>query len=170
MCLKNRCFYFAAMFALLFLSLINEKCFADNTNLPWHIQDKAVGQMGVSWAFKLAYSPDDKYLAVATKVGIKIIDARTHDSICFLFGHKGAVQSIVFGPDSKLFASGSLDGTVRIWEIPSGKELKVLLTNSQTVTSVAFSPDYKLLASSGTYDNNITIWDVNTWTEVKSLS
>ncbi|MFQ5454084.1 MAG: hypothetical protein ACE5D6_07845, partial [Candidatus Zixiibacteriota bacterium] len=61
MYLKNRSFYFAVMFTLLLFSLINQKCSADSANLPWHIKKEAVGQMGVSWAFKIAYSPDDKY-------------------------------------------------------------------------------------------------------------
>ena len=94
------------MMALLSSSIFNEISFASNTSLPWRIQDKAVGKMGVSWVFKIAFSPDDKYLAVATKVGTHIIDAKTHNSICFLFGHKDAVQSIAFNPDSKLLASG----------------------------------------------------------------
>ena len=89
MYLRNRYYCFVAIFALLFsLYNVKGKCFANNTNSPWHIQDKAFMQLGVSWAFKIAYSPDDKYIAVATKVGTIIIDAETHDSISFLFGHK----------------------------------------------------------------------------------
>ena len=77
-----------------------------------------------------------------------------------LRGHPNAVESIVFSPDGKTLASGSLDNTVILWDIKS------LLPIGQTwnvdrgaVNSVAISPDGRTLASAN-YDRSITLWDV----------
>lgn len=44
----------------------------------------------------------------------------------FLRGHNDALRTVGFAPDSKLLASGSMDGTIRLWDVESGKEVAVL--------------------------------------------
>jgi WD40 repeat protein len=39
-----------------------------------------------------------------------------------LRGHTAEIESAAFTPEGRLLASGSRDGTVRLWELPSGKE------------------------------------------------
>ncbi len=51
----------------------------------------------------------------------------------------------------------------------SGENIKTLKGHTDTVRSVKFSPDGKILAS-GSYDNNIILWDVATRKEqIKTL-
>ena len=62
-------------------------------------------------------------------------------------GHSSSVFSVAFSPDGKTLASGSLDFTVKLWDVSTGKELRTLEGHALEVYSVAFSPNGKILAS-----------------------
>ena len=83
-------------------------------------------------------------------------------------GHTGTVLSVAFSPDNQLLASGSVDGTIKLWDAVSGKELKTLTGLMGEINSVAFSPDSKTLAS-GSWDKTIKLWDVVSGKEIKTL-
>ncbi|KAF2497769.1 WD40 repeat-like protein [Lophium mytilinum] len=72
-------------------------------------------------------------------------------------GHKGDIDGLAFSPDSKFLASGSDDGTARIWDVDKGRTMAVLLYHKTHVNSVSFSSDGVYLAT-GSSDKTIGIW------------
>lgn len=61
-------------------------------------------------------------------------------TIMFEVGHTDSVTSVAFSPtDPNLLASGSLDNTVRLWDVGAMRQMQVLLGHASSVSSVAFS-------------------------------
>ena len=54
---------------------------------------------------------------------------------------------MAFSPDGKTLASGSMDKTIKLWDVATGKEQATLKGHTGWVSSVAYSPDGKTLAS-----------------------
>ena len=72
---------------------------------------------------------------------------------------------VLIGPDGRRIVTGSVDGTAKLWEATSGKELLTLKGHGGRVHSVAFSPDGRRIASGGD-DRTARIWDVATADQV----
>lgn len=74
--------------------------------------------------------------------------------------HAFEVRVVKFSPDGTLLASGSSDGSIRIWDITTGKTLHLLERHHYDVISLSFSPDGLTLVSGG-FDMKINFWDMN---------
>jgi WD40 repeat protein len=68
---------------------------------------------------------------------------------------------VAFSSDSKLVASGSGDGTVKLWDTATGALQQTLKGHSGLVYAVAFSSDDKLVAS-GSGDGTVKLLDMAT--------
>uniref|UniRef100_A0A6Q2XET6 Coronin n=1 Tax=Esox lucius TaxID=8010 RepID=A0A6Q2XET6_ESOLU len=76
-----------------------------------------------------------------------------------LQGHTEKIYSIKFHPQaSGLLASSSYDLTVRLWDLESGREVKVLRGHNDQIFGLAWSPDGKLLATV-CKDGKVRIYD-----------
>ncbi|ATZ50644.1 hypothetical protein BCIN_06g01390 [Botrytis cinerea B05.10] len=85
-----------------------------------------------------------------------------------LEGHAHPVTSVAFSPDSKQIVSGSLDNTIKLWDITTGAMLQTLEGHTDSVTSVAFSPDSKQIVS-GSWDYKVRLWDTMTGAMLQTL-
>jgi WD40 repeat-containing protein SMU1 len=71
--------------------------------------------------------------------------------------HEAAVISLGFTKDGEHLVSGSADGTIKVWQIRSGRCLrKFVQCHTKGVTSVKFSKDgFKVLSTS--FDTTVRV-------------
>ena len=67
----------------------------------------------------------------------------------------------------KPLASGSIDKTIRLWDVGTGTQIRALKGHTKPVRSVSFSPDGKILTS-GSSDKTIRLWDVGTGEHIRN--
>ncbi len=118
---------------------------------------------------RVAYSPDGIRLATGVgQIGVQIWDATNGEKLQTLIGPPD-ISGLVFSPDGKHIASADsnvLTGTVKLWEVSSGKEVRTFEGHACPVNWITFSPDGQRLAAATGYtfssspdSNEITIWN-----------
>ncbi len=110
----------------------------------------------------MAYHPQYPWLAIAQSQTIEIRHRETGEIVGKpLIGHRERVNSVSFSPDGQMLASGSVDNTVRLWQVASQEPLGAPFTGHKNeVMSVSFSPDGQTLAS-GSKDETVRLWSVS---------
>jgi WD40 repeat protein len=153
--------------------------------------DPASGELVRSWeahrggAWCGAFSPDGKTLIsagadgavrawqTATAILTLHIDCKPHADVPFGLSPDGKLLAVV----SRADPGGRPEAAVRLWDLASGEEVRRLEVRAKDprgaavadITSLAFSPDGKLLATGGA-DHLVRVWDVVGGKELRAIA
>jgi WD40 repeat protein/transcriptional regulator with XRE-family HTH domain len=87
-----------------------------------------------------------------------------------LRGHTADVWGADFSPDGKVLATGSSDKTIRLWDLGTGKTIRIFSGDTSGYEEIAFSPDGKYIIAAGGTDKMAHLLDVDGGQIVKLLS
>lgn len=118
-----------------------------------------------------ASSPDGKLFANGCGDGtdIRLRDASTLKTVATLEGHKGVIIQLKFLPDNRRLLSLGRDGTARMWDIRTRKQIYSIQWEHVNVFFPVYdlSPDSTVLATG--HDSNLTLWDARTGKKLREV-
>ena len=82
-----------------------------------------------------------------------------------VIGHKDKVMAVAWLSDGKRLCSASLDGTILMWDVYTGREIGRFSGHRGDVFSIAVSRDDRFLLSGGV-DQTVRLWDIAAQREI----
>lgn len=133
-------------------------------------QERAAFPAARSGAFVLAISDDGTQIATNQGRPDAPMAGRTAEDVALYQSHTGqvvrrfekhdeSVRSLAFAAGSMILASASWDGSVKLWDVSSGRELASLRGHVGRINCVAFASDGRSLASGGD-DGVVRLWSL----------
>uniref|UniRef100_H3G6P7 Transcriptional repressor Tup1 N-terminal domain-containing protein n=1 Tax=Phytophthora ramorum TaxID=164328 RepID=H3G6P7_PHYRM len=135
-----------------------------NGQTPTSAANAAANEADDAYVRAVCFSPDcTKLVAGMPQNTIRVWDIASNEEGPAMTGHESEIYSLDYVND--LIVSGSGDRKVRLWDARNGQCKKIFGNESggpsDGVTSVALSPDGRLLAAAS-LDKVVRIWDTET--------
>jgi WD40 repeat protein len=113
---------------------------------------------------RFTFSPDRKLLLYRTFHAVQVFDWSADKLLLGLDG-SGNCDSVALTPGGQAVLTGHADGTVRLWEWPTGKQrgsfrIQLPREGRRDGVYLAASPDGQLLAAA--HGNTLTLWKLDT--------
>jgi WD40 repeat protein len=120
----------------------------------------------------LAFSPDGSLLASAARQDrrVKVWNVASGELVHELANHTDSIHALVFSPDGKCLGSASVDRTVRLWDLSTGREVLAFPEHAQplAINGLAFCADGQRLMSVSVH-GVVKLWDAVTGNTVATF-
>lgn len=123
----------------------------------------------VSSNFRNSEKPSETKAASPTRESSPPPVQQSWECCLTLQGHQDAVTSVALTRDRRVVASGSRDGTVKLWNSKTGRCFGTLTGHAGAVSAIALSSNDQLLATAGE-DQTIQLWHMSTGALLKTLT
>ncbi len=130
-----------------------------------------IGDLPTGTALDVTFLPGGRRMAVTPdRYAVRVWD---FDEESWIFtqhtSFTGSVTRMAFSPDSVTLATAHYDGEIRQWNVDTG-EMLLAIDTDEVVESIAYSPDSRILASGGSFQNQyVRLWDVSTGALLRTL-
>lgn len=138
----------------------------------WALPEGAIVRLGRGIAGPLEFSPDGKYLAVGTQIGLWWYELATMKPVALWETERGMLSALKFSSDGALLATGNLDGGIKIWDVQNHRCLmeKQRMGRFDRASELVFSPDGQWLASSGGKYDAVDVWNIETGEQIAKFT
>ena len=109
----------------------------------------------------IAFSSDERYLAVGTWVGLWLYDLEMLSPVALWETKRGMVGCVTFSPNGKWVAVSNSDQVLKVLDIQKGACLTQVETDDY-ITGLTFSPDNRYLAAAYASSYTVDIWHAET--------
>ncbi len=131
---------------------------------------QAVRTYGIGTFESVALSLDGRLLIAGDVGAVRWLNGETGQLLAGASaGHRHKVVGVAFSDDGGRAASAALDGTVAIWNPSSLQPIAAFKAHMQGAHAVAFSPDGRRLATTGSARDAVKLWDLSTFCELITL-
>jgi WD40 repeat protein/serine/threonine protein kinase len=102
--------------------------------------------------------------------GLTLLTAESGWAQTRFAAHRRAVSGVSFTPDSRILATGGNEGTAKLWDVATQREIVTLKGHLRSVHAVAISPDGNRLATAAGGAESVKLWDMRTHQELITLA
>ena len=122
--------------------------------------EEIFSELLANFASTLAFSPDERLIAVGTKGGfVEVAEIASGETIATL--KQGArIEALAFSPDSQRLVVGGRDGSLKIWELSTGQVLEAFSQDAY-ILSLAYSADGQRIYSAS-QAGEVCVWEAAT--------
>ncbi len=137
----------------------------------WDLRDGRLRgniKVGKQWFDNVAVSPDGKQVVGASASGLSFWDLDYVRPEKTWVGHGTAITAGVLSHQGKTLITGSDDGMIKAWHVPSGELASTFVGHTKRIRCLVVSPDDKTLYSAAD-DSGLFAWDLATGTKNASF-
>ncbi len=140
---------------------------SDNVAKHWDLlsNEGSVIYKNISGINDIDVSPDGRTVVMSTSSGQIIMWLVGAQKPTIFYNHDQPLLSVNYDHEGEKIAVGDRKGKLIILGARSGRILKSINAHSSRILDLEFSPDNRLLASSG-LDGVIRIWNANDWNDL----
>jgi WD40 repeat protein len=148
--------------------MISGSTFGGETEI-WNIDTgKIISKIDASEMTRsVKFSKDGKYLFLGYSQTLGAWDIKNGQQKYSFTGHMGWINDISFSPNGDNVLSGSMDGTMRIWNLSSETNTD-FIGHTSNVNKLSLSDEGNSLLSSS-WDGSLRVWDTRSGAEIQRI-
>lgn len=138
----------------------------------WSVADgshvRAFPVQGTKGGLTATFSPDGRIIAIGNRNDRTHVFATESGEELYVLDRK-STHGLAFSPDGSRLAVAYVDGKIGIWNVQTGKLIKLLSGEGEEVFTLQWSPDGTLLVSAG-LNGPIVVWSAKYLAKLHALN